>query len=143
MTRMICFAALAAMSLSAQDAKIATPAAPIAPDVKTSSERALSENELLKLQLTQAKIELLQKKYDTEGFQKEVKPLSDEQQAIFQAACESVGVPKDKMAECRLQTGLDEHGKQAIGPDGKPVEAKVWREVAKPADSTSGAPKAK
>lgn len=138
MKRVIFAACVCAAVLSAQDAKVAPAPAPPAP----ASERALSETEVLKLQLTAAKIELLQKKYDTAGFQKEVQPLSDQQAAIVQAACESVGIAKDKVqAECRIQTGIDQDGKPVVGPDGKPVQPKVWREIPKPADSTSGVKK--
>lgn len=131
MTRLIYFAAASAMALMGQDAKIA--AGPQGVKASPATERPLTETEVLKIQLVAAKIELLQKKYDVAGFQRETQPLSDQQAAIIQAACESVGVPKDKLqAECRVQIGFDQDGKQVMGPDGKPVTPKVWREIGKP-----------
>lgn len=122
-------AALSALCL-AQDAKIKEPAAN-PPTVPT--ERPLSEAESLKLQLTTAKIQLLRDKYQVDQFEKDVKPISDEQFAIFEAACISVGVDKDKIrSECGLNTGVGPDGKPIMGPDGKQVPARVWK-IAQPA----------
>lgn len=122
MKYLILFAATAALMFG-QEAKVAVPPS----SIPTVTERALSELEVTKLQLSIAQIELLQKKYDIEKYQAELKPHLDAQQAIVGAACKSVGVAEDKITtDCGLSTGIGQDGKPAMGADGKPVQARVW-----------------
>ncbi len=124
--------AASAALMFAQDAKVdkASTLPSAAP-----TERPLTETESLKLQLTMAQISLLNKKYDIEKYQAELKPLVEEQQAVALAACKSVGVPDDKVqTECALQTGIGQDGKPTMGQDGKSVQAKVWHAIPAPAE---------
>lgn len=120
------FAASAVLMITAfaQDAKM-SPTAPAGPTQAT--ERALSENEVLKLQLSIANAQLLQDKYRIQEYQKEIQSISDEQEKIFFEACKSVGVPADKIkTECQVTTGMGPDGKPVMGQDGKPMQGKVW-----------------
>lgn len=101
--------------------------------ISAPSERPLTSDELLKLQLTQARIQNLQTKYKLAEYQTEVQSFATEQQAIYVAACKSIGLSDAniKAGECRLDTGVDSDGKPTMGPDGKPLAPRVWREVAK------------
>lgn len=124
--KLILFAALAAVMFG-QDAKIA---APQGGTPAPSTERPLSENEILKLKLAQTQIQVLKDKFKIEDFNKEVTPIQQSQMSVAQDACLSVGVAKDKLqTECGLVTGFDGDGKQLTGPDGKPLEPKVWKIV--------------
>lgn len=116
-------AALSAITFG-QDAKIAATPSPLPPP---PTERPLTDVEILKIRATTAEIRNLQEEYKLEEFNQKVKPKSTEQMAVYQAACQSVGVPPDKMqTECGLATGFDQDGKQLTGADGKPVAPRVW-----------------
>lgn len=120
------------ISAHAQDAKVST-AVPVPNSPAVSSERPLSEVELLKLQLSMANVKLLQDKYKLAEYQREVQPEGDKQEKIVTEICLSIGVPADKIkTDCGLQTGLDAEGKPVLGQDGKPVPAKAWKVVAAP-----------
>lgn len=124
MKNLLLLAAAAAMTMMGQDAKVASvPTAPTA----APAERSLSESEVLKIRLSMAQVQLLQDKYKLQDYQKEVKPLLDEQESIVTTACLSVGIPADKVkTECAINTGVDGDGKPLMNPDGKPVQGKVW-----------------
>lgn len=137
----ITFAAVAALTFG-QEAKVAPlPAQANAPP----SERALSETESLRIQLTIANLKVLQAKHKTEElqkkmeeFQSEAKPVIEEQQSIISTACQSVGVPIEKMQEeCGISTGIGEDGRPAVGPDGKPMQARVWKKPPSPKTSAA------
>lgn len=116
---------LAAM---AQDAKVATGPTP----VPVPAERALTSEESLKLQLSQSRILRLQDKYKIAEYQSEVTAIAAEQNAVWLAACKSIGIPDDKIqTECRINTGVDADGKPVLGPDNKPLKPRVWRELPK------------
>lgn len=123
--RIVTLAALAALTLSAQDVKVdpksITPTPP-------PTERQLTETETLKLQLAAAKIALLNKQFDIAGYNKELIPIQAEQNAIAMAACKSVGIPEEliKQGQCGLNLGIDNDAKPMLGADGKPVAARVW-----------------
>lgn len=117
--------ALAAM---AQDAKVASSPTPI----PATSERALAKEESLALQLSQVRVLRLQERYKIQEYQAELQPMANEQQAMWIAACKSIGIPDEKIqTECRINTGVDADGKPVNGPDGKPVTPRVWREIQK------------
>lgn len=104
--------------LMAQDAKVA--AAVEAPAVAVLPERPLTELEITKIQLADARIELLKKSYKIDEYSKEVQPLVSEKEAVLIAACVSIGIPAEKVrTECGANTG-------GAGPDGKPVAGRVW-----------------
>lgn len=116
--RLMIVAAMAALSVMGQDAKVAP--APEKTAAANPSERPLTEVEVLKLKLAMSQIENLNTKYKIEDYQKEVAPISAEQRAVAVAACKSVGVPEDKVEkECGLSFGK--------GPDGKDVSPRVWK----------------
>ena len=98
------------------------------------TDRPLSEVEVLKLQVTTLRIKELAEQYKLPEYQKELAPINSEQIAIVQKACESVGVPKERMQqECGLVTGFDQDGKPLTGQDGKPVATHVWHQAPPPA----------
>lgn len=127
--RLMLIAALAATMYGQEAAKVERPK-----DTATqvTTDRHLTETEVLKLKLTQAQIELLQKKYDIESYQKALKPLSDEQVAVAKSACLSVGVPESKILlgqndnECGINIGTGPDGSPLLGADGKPQAPRVW-----------------
>lgn len=124
MKKLYLCAALSAMILTAQDAKVAPKDTP---KEAPKSERNMTETESLKIQLAAAKIQLLREQFKIEDFNKQVEPLSSEQYAVVAAACKSVGVPEDKIqTECGVSTGVGPDGKPQMGADGKPVQARVW-----------------
>ncbi len=115
------------LAVMAQDAKVAPEAAKPLP---VSADRALTKEESLALQLTQTRILRLQDKYKLAAYQEELQPIISDQQAVFMSACKSVGIAEDKVpTECRINTGVDAEGKPVVGPDGKQVAARVWREA--------------
>lgn len=118
-------AGLAALSLSAQTAKVEP--------LKTETaavRKAVPANELFEVRYTVAELARLAKKYDTEGYHKEADPVSAEQSNWIMNHCKDLGIPQEKIqAECRWNLGLDPDGKFVNGPDGKPVIAEFWREV--------------
>lgn len=126
--RLMLIAALAA-TMYGQAAKVEPPKN-TAPQAAT--DRALTENEVLKLKLSQAQIELLQKDFRIKEYQEKLTPLSQEQVSIAHAACLSVGVPEAKILlgqpdnECGINLGVGPDGSPVLGPDGKPVAPKVW-----------------
>jgi hypothetical protein len=125
MNRLFICAAIAALAVYAQDAKVApgtnTPTSAPPP------ERPLTETEVLKLQLASTKIQLLQKEFRIEQYQKEVAPLSAEQNAVATAACRSIGIPEDLVqTQCGIVTGIGPDGKPQLDAAGKPVMPRVW-----------------
>ena len=124
--RLIMLAAIAAVSMVGQDAKVA-PAPAKAMEAKT--ERALEESESLKIRLSQQKIKNLRADFKIDEFSKQVDPIVNEQRMIFAAACRSVGVPEDKIfaepSQCEFNTGYGPDDKPIVGPDGKPIPAHV------------------
>ena len=113
--RLMIVAALAALSVFGQDAKVA-------PDAKSAvpTERALSEVEVLKLKLATSQIENLQKDYKISEYQEKVQPIAAEQRRVAVAACASVGVAEANVErECGLSFGK--------GPDGKELMPRVWK----------------
>jgi hypothetical protein len=127
---------LAAMSalMMAQDAKMVTnPPAP----AKPPSERSLSETEVLKMQNWMLEADRIQKFYKVDEFNEKMKPISMAQHAQYIEACYSIGLTDAEIAaqECGFNIGIDLDGKPIMGPDGKPMPAKVWKiEPAKPAE---------
>lgn len=116
--------------------------APEKPATSTApADRALSDDEVLKLSLANSQIEVLRSKYDIvalekkyKEFQAEVAQIAARQEVIVKAACASVGVSEAdiKTGGCGLSLGLDTTGKAINGQDGKPIVSRVWREVKKP-----------
>jgi|SRR5579864_911705 len=99
-----------------------------------TTERALSESEVLKVQLATTELQLLQERYKIAEYQKEAQPIQEKQMAVLKAACLSVGVPETKMqTDCGISTGYGADGKPILGADGKQVPARVWN-AAKPAE---------
>lgn len=124
------FMLLAAMT-ALMNAQSVTTAAKVAPTesapVAKPAERALTETESLKLQLSMANITLLQKKYNIEQYSKDLQPLVAEQEKVAMEACRSVGIPDEKVkTECGINTGIDQDGKPILGADGKPAQPRVW-----------------
>ena len=125
MNKLFLIAALACVAY-AQDAKFKGSPTRLE-DAGKPTERTLTETEALKLQLIAAKLQLLQERYKIAEFQKDAQPLNAEQETVATAACQSLGIPAEKIrTECGIQTGLGQDGKPLTGPDGKPVVAKVW-----------------
>lgn len=115
-----------ALSLAAQnvqDAK-ANPPAP--------TERVLTHDEALELQVTILKIHLLNDQFKINDYQAAVAPLSKRQQEIHDSTCLSIGISKDKInTECGI-SGFDANGDPIIGADGKAVPQRVYRIVPQP-----------
>jgi hypothetical protein len=102
---------------------------------KSPTERSLSKEEVWHLKDTIAEIALINTKYKMEDYHKELDPIVADQQATIAAACESIGIPKDKVqSECGVNLGLGPDGKPLNAPDGKPVTPRVWWN--KPAPAT-------
>jgi|SRR5579885_851730 len=115
--RLMIVAALAALSVFGQDAKVSPSESK---GGAQPTERPLSEVEVLKLKLAMSQIENLQAKYKIDEFNKEAQPISAEQRAIAVAACKSVGVAEANVEkECGIAFGK--------GPDGKEVAPRVWK----------------
>ena len=99
---------------------------------QTPQERPLTKEELLTFRATVAEINELRAAYKIAEFNEKVAPKVAEQQKAFFAACESVGVPKDKInpqsgpSECSLNTGMDDSGNPIKDAKGNTVQAKVW-----------------
>lgn len=129
--RLILLAALAAITIYGQDAKVAPKAdAPPVPTA-TPNERLLTTEESLKLENSVLRIKMAEKDFRIEEYKAEVAPAAAVQEEVMQIACKSVGVPADKIhQECGI-AGFGPDGKPVNGPDGKPMPRKVW--WAKPA----------
>lgn len=123
MTRLSLCAILFALSLAAQDAKVAPdPKLPPAP-----SERQLRADEITAAQLADTQVQLLQEKYKINEYLEKAKAPTAAYNAVKTEACKSVGVPEAEMNQwCGFVTGLDKDGNPILGPDGKPTPAKVW-----------------
>ena len=134
MKKLLLTAAIAAIAFG-QDAKLDPKAAP--PKVQTGPvERALTEIEVLRFQDTIKDFVILRKDYRIDEFQKAAEPITARQREIFNAACLSIGIAKEKIeTECAFTPGIGSDGKPMVGPDGKPIQARVWRNppVDKPA----------
>lgn len=102
---------------------------------KSPTERSLTKEEVWHLKDTIAEINLINTKYKMEDYHKELDPIVADQQATISAACESIGIPKDKVqSECGVNLGVGPDGKPLNGPDGKPVTPRVsWNKPAPPA----------
>lgn len=129
--RLILLAATAALMFG-QEAKVA-PAKASAPTI--SSERPFTSDEVEKLTLATAQIEVLRARFKVDDleakykeFQQEVGPIAAKQEAILKAACTSVGVPEEKIKTggCGISMGVDATGKPINGSDGKQVASRVW-----------------
>jgi len=119
MKKLIIFLVFATAAYSEEVKKPETPPQP--------TERVLTETELLKLQLAAAKIQIIHDRYKFDDMQKELKPIVDEQNSVAMAMCQSIGIPPEMIqTQCGINLGTDQAGKQVMGPDGKPVQARVW-----------------
>lgn len=118
--------AASAVLMIAQDAKVAVPTQAIpAP----AMERGLTETEILKLQNAMLQIDNLKKVYKIDEFNEKVQPISESEQVEYVSACKSIGLTDEqiKAQECGFSLGVDMNGKPITGPDGKPVQSRVWR----------------
>lgn len=123
----------AAVALFGQEAKVAPVPAGSVPAMV--SERTLSQDEVEKLTLVSAQIEVLRARFKIEeieakykDFQEQLGPIAAKQEVIVKAACTSVGVSEEKMKAggCGISLGVDATGKSVNGQDGKPVLSRVW-----------------
>ena len=141
MKTLVVLASLAASTMFAQDAKMVSKDAPptVAP-----ADRPLTEAEVLKWQNAGLNITLLLKEYKIDDYLKAVEPHQRAKQELAEAACASIGVPKDKVqSECGFSDGTGPDGKPLMGADGKPTPAHVWRIVASPAPTPNTKPEGK
>lgn len=129
--KLILIAALAATAF-AQEAKVA---APKATPPAISHERLFTSDEVEKLTLVSAQIEVLRARFKVDEleakykeFQAELVPIAAKQEAILKAACTAIGVSEEKMKSggCGISLGVDATGKAINGQDGKPVASRVW-----------------
>lgn len=129
--KLMLLAALAAMTLSAQNAKVAETA-PSTPAATVPSQRALTEAEVLKVRLDMQKIKNLQDEFKIAEFNKKAQPISDDEQTVFIVACRSVGIPDDKIqSECALNTGYNPDDTPILDKDGKAIQSFVkWNKPA-------------
>jgi len=104
----------------------------MAEDVKPlPAERPLTKEEILALQVDELRITRLQDQYKISEYQSKANPIFATHNEKIQALCISIGIPQDKIVvECKFTTGVDMDGNPVVGPDGKPVAARVWREEA-------------
>lgn len=121
---MILIAALAAFSISAQVAKV-EPKTTV--DTPPPTERQLTKDEVTSFELASARIQVLRAKFHIDDYEKEAKPFQDTLNGIFVAACKSVGVSEEliQKGSCGFTVGVDQEGKPLLGPDGKPITARV------------------
>lgn len=131
----VLIAATAALTF-AQDAKVTAPKEPLRP----TTERLFTTDEVEKLTLYNAQLEVLRSRFKIDEmektykeFQEAVAPISAKQQGVLSIACGSVGVSEDKIKAggCGVSIGVDATGKPINGADGKPVLSRVWA-VAEP-----------
>ena len=122
--RFVLFSLLALTAFAAEEPKAKAPE-------KAPTERALSETELLKFKLAVANVALLRKQYDVDKFETEVKQYTSEEDSVIIEACRTVGVLPDgiQKGECGFTAGVGPDGKALLGADGKPVQARVWKNV--------------
>ena len=126
------FAALSGVIYAQQVAAKVDPngVAPTIEAAKAPSDRPLTETEALKAKLALTEIKLLRKEFDIDNYEKKAAEPQAEYSAVVIAACASVGVAQDKITtECGFQTGIGQDGKPILSPDGKPIQAHVWRAV--------------
>lgn len=125
--------------LAAQPAQKPAPEKPAT--IAAPSERALTDDEVLKLSLANSQIEVLRAKFGIEELEKKYKEwqaavaqIAARQEVIVKAACTSVGVAEADIPNggCGLSLGVDTTGKALNGQDGKPLASRVWKEVKKP-----------
>jgi hypothetical protein len=121
--KLLLIAALAAL-MNAQ--------APVAakPDPKAEApkptERLLTESESLKIENAMLKVALAQKKFDIDGYQRTIAEPAAVQHAVFEAACLSVGIPRDKInTECTIQ-GFMADGSPASDDKGQTMPRRVY-----------------
>lgn len=131
--------AFCALSLLAQDAKLAPPQSQPATTLSglttnlISTGHVLTEIQSLRLQLLTAKILLIQNKYKIDDYQTEVKPVLDEQHELTVEVCRLVGIaPEAIPTQCAFDLGIGQDGKPRIGPDGKAIEPRVWKAIQAP-----------
>lgn len=134
MFKLILLAATAAF-VNAQSDKVDPPKAQTAP-----LERKFTDDEIKSLSLYVAQLQVIRDKDKAEDLEKQyrqyqtdIAPIAAKQKAIVKAACVAVGVPEAAVetGECGVAFGLDPAGNPINGPDGKPVESKVWHVVPK------------
>jgi len=94
---------------------------------KSSNGRDFTDEETYHLAFTISQINLINKNYKIDDYHNEIDPVIADQQAMVAKACESVGVPKDKIKtpECGV-SGFGPDGKLLKGPEGRPVTPHVW-----------------
>lgn len=127
-----------------QEAKVVPPKATAPPVI--ASERLFPADEVEKLTLASAQIEVLRARFKVEEleakykeFQAAVAPIAAKQEAILKSACTIVGVSEENMkaGRCGISLGVDAMGNPVNGPDGKQLASKVW---AKPAETALNLP---
>lgn len=100
-----------------------------APKGDKPTERLFTDDEVMRIENTMLKIALAQKEFKIEEYKQRIAQPASVQISIITAACESVGVPKDKIqTECGT-SGFAEDGGPAKGPDGKLIPRKVWHQL--------------
>lgn len=124
-------AASAALTF-AQEAKVAPEKAPLAP---TPKEIIFTAEEIEKLTLVGAQLEVLQGRFKVDEleakfkeFQAAIAPIAAKQQAILNAKCGELGLTEEniKAGKCMFSLGVDSTGKVIKGQDGKPLASRVW-----------------
>jgi hypothetical protein len=126
--------AFSAISVAAQPAQKSVAAEEKVATQSALTERALTDDEVLKLSLANSQMEVLkaqfgiaelEKKY--REFQEKAAPIVARQEAIIKPACVSVGVAEEKIksGECQVSLGIGADGIPLTGADGKPIPSKV------------------
>jgi hypothetical protein len=83
--------------------------------------------ELSALKLTSAQVQLLRKRFDIEEYERDIAGPSEKQMKMAQAACESIGIPKEKMqSDCVVTVGSYPDGKPILDATGQPIKPRVW-----------------
>lgn len=122
--------------LQAQDVKPAPQNLPAIPSaIASPSEREFTPEEIEKLTLYNAQIEVLRARYKMDDVESQTKKFNEEagaiaikQEVIVKAACIKVGVPEQRIRTggCGVSLGVDATGKPVNGQDGKQIPSKVW-----------------
>lgn len=133
MFKLILIAAMAAFA----DAQVAEKPAPKETTKQTAPARMkFTPEEIDKLSLYNAQYQVIRDKDKADeleksyrAYQQDIAPVAAKQQAIIEAKCLAVGVPKETVSTggCGVTFGIDASGNEIKGPDGKPIESEVWR----------------